>query len=97
MKTAAKWAVEVAKKRAQNDLYQQLEDEPMIAHKNIYKLAKMRKDAQDKGALPFTNNTDRMLQVEGMAVQKCWEEYFKFKAYSIRESCSQPKYQPHHQ
>lgn len=52
-------------------MYQQLEDEPMIAHKNIYKLAKMRKDAQDKVALPSINSTDRMLQVEGMAVQKC--------------------------
>ena len=58
-KTAAKWAVKQAKERAEDDLYHELENEPLVARKKIYKLAKTRKEGQeDKVASPFINNID---------------------------------------
>lgn len=65
-KSAAKWAVKVAKERTQNNFCQQLEDESIVAGKKINKLAKMRKDVQeDKMASPFINNADGKLRVVG--------------------------------
>ena len=76
-KTAAKWAVKQAKERAEDDLYNELENEPLVARKKIYKLAKTRKEGQeDKVASPFIDNIDGVLQVEGDAVKERWREYF---------------------
>ena len=48
-----------AKERAEDDLYHELENEPLVARKKIYKLAKTRKEGQeDKVASPFINNID---------------------------------------
>ena len=57
-----------AKERAEDDLYNELENEPLVARKKIYKLAKTRKEGQeDNVASPFIDKIDGILQVEGEA------------------------------
>ena len=76
-KTAAKWAVKQAKESVEDDLYHELDDQPLVARKKIYKLVKSRKEGQEgRVASPFINNSDGVLQVEGEAVKVRWREYF---------------------
>ena len=77
-KKKAKWKVKKAKEEALDDLYEELSQQPDIARKKIYSIAKTRqRSREDNITSPFVNDESGKLQVVGEDVKGRWKEYFE--------------------
>ena len=93
-KKKAKWKVKKAKEEALDDLYEELSQQPDIARKKIYSIAKTRqRSREDNITSPFVNDESGKLQVVGEDVKGRWKEYFEKLLNEENPFTAQP---PHH-